>query len=114
MFAEPSIGIDAQGLATIETEQRVLVTAEPSVSSVPAVSAAERTSAPAGASAAIADTSQYTPNTVLRAQPAPEARNQRQSQAGGLRSQQIRFQHRYLFFSYILLPALYVDLLIIY
>jgi len=75
IFAEPSIGIDAQGLATIETEQRVLVTEESSVSSVPAVSAAECTSAPASASAAIADTSQYTPNTVLCAQPAPEARN---------------------------------------
>lgn len=67
MVTEPSVGIDAQGLTTIETEQRVLFTEEPSVSSVPAVSAAERISAPAGAPAAIADTSQYTPDTVLRA-----------------------------------------------
>lgn len=86
VFPEPSFGIDAQGLAAIETEQRVLITEESSVSSVPAVSATEHTSVRASAPAAVANTSERTPDPVLRAQSAPEARNQRQSQARGLRS----------------------------
>jgi len=94
VIAEPSVGIDAQSLATIETEQRVLVTEESSVSSVPAVSAAERISAPIGTSVAIANTSRYTSDTVLCAQSTSKARNQRQPQAGRLRSQQIRLQYR--------------------
>lgn len=72
---ESSVGVDTQSLPAIETEQRVLVTEEPSVSPVPAVSAAEHTSTPIGASTAIADTPQCTSDTVFCAQPAPETRN---------------------------------------
>lgn len=92
-IAEPSFGIDTQGLATFEAEQCVLVTEEPSVSPVPTVSAAECYATSACASSSIADTPKHTPDTVFRAQSTPQAGGEHEPETGGVRSQQIYLEH---------------------
>lgn len=92
-IAEPSFGIDTQGLATFEAEQCVLVTEEPSVSPVPTVSAAECYATSACASSSIADTPKHTPDTVFRAQSTLQAGGEHEPETGGVRSQQIYLEH---------------------
>lgn len=103
-FAESGLGIDSQGIATLETEQRLLAAEESTFSSASPVAAAAASSTAAAAAekhtatlvASVASPGAGHPPgaAVRRSQSASEAGSQLEPETGGLRSQQKFDRHR--------------------